>query len=87
LAFLKVNLILWCFLSLIPHEELCNIEQFQRIAEIANGTDFEKKAYIFQTAEDKKLPFADWIVERASHDATLLEPFKKIIEGLEALIK
>lgn len=45
-----------------------------------------ERFYVLTVDPDTKLPFAEWVVERAREDVTLLEPFRAVVEGIHEIL-
>ncbi|MGE4294140.1 MAG: ATP-dependent endonuclease [Campylobacterales bacterium] len=69
------------------HDELLSSESLKKIIGDLHNRSEEFRYYIYKTDHDYKIPFAEWICQKADGDPAVLENFKDLIVGLETLIQ
>jgi hypothetical protein len=73
-------------LTSIPHDELMDRAIYKLIAPYLASED-PRKFFILAPEPDKKLEFANWIVEQAKVNPKVLDPLRTVVEALDLLLQ
>ena len=65
-----------------PHDELLESALYKKYAHVLHDTNNSDRLYVLAPDPDRKIPFAEWVVQKATTNPEILEPLKPIVEWL-----
>jgi predicted ATPase len=73
-------------LTATPHDELLNSASYPRIEAYLPPANAPERYYVLRIDDHSKMPFAQWIAERAQLDRGILEPLRPVVEGIHNIL-